>query len=72
VDVRDGAPIVKDGGVVSMVREEFAPRDPLAPGVGRIRDAAVIPAAVMLPPFNVRAPVEEQSNLVQVSPSETV
>ena len=40
------------GGVVSMTRDLLAPRDPEAPGSGRVRMAALPAASVIAPPLS--------------------
>src|SRR5437588_208529 len=45
------------GGVVSIARFLFAPREPVEPGDGSVKIAGVPPVSLMDPPFKINAPV---------------
>jgi hypothetical protein len=59
------------GAVVSMTMVLFAPRDPAAPGLGRVRVALVVPF-LMVPPLSANAVADNSSRSAEVWPAPTV
>mgnify|MGYP006241299703 CR=1 FL=1 len=60
------------GAVVSIINALFAPREPDAPGVAKVRVASLPAASFIVPPFNTSAEVLVKSRSLEVSPDWTV
>lgn len=56
-------------GVPSITRAALAPREPMAPGAGRVRVASLPAASLLVPPLRARALLLVTSRSAELSPA---